>query len=168
MSAISKKNIQSSISIPSGLSNEFREELSRRIVEEIRDRTERGIDRNGKRFKAYSKSYKESLDFKNAGKSNTVNLSSTGDTLAELDVLSISNNSIIIGYDMDHEDAGKVNGIVTGEFGNSNPVTSGRDFIGLPDKVVRRLIAEISSEPEFTQTREESDSRIQSLLSRFF
>jgi hypothetical protein len=168
MSAISKKNIQEKISIPSGLTSSFKRELGERIIEEIRERTSRGIDQKGNRFKAYSPAYKDSLDFKNAGKSNTVNISATGDTMAELSVIDISDTYITIGYPLDHEDAGKVNGIVTGEFGNASPVTKGRDFIGLPQRVVSRLVAQMRTEPQFADKREEDNNRINSILARFF
>lgn len=168
MTAISKKNIQEKIPIPSGLSSRFKDELGARILEEVRARTGRGIDKNGKNFKKYSESYKDSLDFKNAGKSLTVNLESTGDMLAELDIISIGSTSITIGYKLEHEDAGKVQGNVLGEYGNDKPVTRPRDFIGLPSTVVNRIIAQMRTEPEFREVREDQDTRVKGILAAFF
>lgn len=167
MSSIKKDNLQTRIEIPSGLSESARTELGIRILSEVRARTARGIDANGKAFKSYSKAYKESLDFKNAGKSSTVNISSTGDTMADLDIINSNSSSITIGYSMDYEGAGPVNGIVTGEFGHSNPVTAGRDFIGLPQSVVNRLATEVQDDPDFEEVREESTSISRSILGRF-
>jgi len=156
---VSKVNIQESISIPSGLSDAFKRELGERILVEVRDRTARGIDKAGKPFKGYAKSY---------DKTGTVNLSQTGDTLAELDIISIGSTAITIGYPISHENAGQVHGIVTGEYGNKNPVTARRDFIGLPQSVVKRIVAEIKSEPEFKEVREDRDSIVAGILGRFF
>jgi hypothetical protein len=167
MSSISKENIQEVISIPSGLSTPFKAELGNRILEEVRSRTNRGIDKNGKQFKGYSPEYKESLDFKIAGKSSTVNLQSTGDMLAELSVVSIGAASIVIGYPTSHEDAGKVQGNVTGEYGNNSPVTSRRDFIGLPPSIVNRIVQEMKQEPTFREQRDSTNQAVSSILSRF-
>lgn len=164
-----KKNIQEPITVPSDLSSEFKTELSKRIVEEVRARTKRGIDKNGKQFKSYSKEYKDSLDFQLAGKSSSVNLTSTGDMLAELSVITIGDSSITIGYPLGHEDAGKVEGSVIGSYGQSsgNP-SKARDFIGLPKSIVDRLVAEMRTESRFQEDRSDREGRIAGILGRFF
>lgn len=165
---VSKKNIQEQITIPVDLSTEFKEELGRRMLEEVRDRTNRSIDKNGKSFAKYSKDYKDSLDFKIAGKSSKVDLQQTGDMLAELDVIVIGGSSITIGYPLGHEDAGKIEGNTIGSFGKpSGNASKARDFIGLPQKVVNRLVAEMRQEPEFQEVRSERDSLISNILGRF-
>lgn len=164
MSAIKKKNIQTRIDIPSGLTPEQRELLGEKIVDKIRERTKDGLSATGRPFKGYSKEYKESLDFKIAGKSSTVDLSSTGDMLAELDVIKNNNRYILVGYEKDHPDAGKVQGNVTGEYGNPRPVTRPRDFIGLPKKWVDILAEEVKLElPNF---EDEKKGVIANILSR--
>tara|TARA_B100001971_G_C18266422_1_gene593064 strand:+ start:1430 stop:1945 length:516 start_codon:yes stop_codon:yes gene_type:complete len=164
MSKIKKKHIQTRIDIPRDLTPRQRELLAEKIVRKIRERTKEGKSATGRPFKGYSKEYKESLDFKLAGKSDTVDLRSTGDMLSELDVLSINNRYIMVGYEKDHPDAGKVQGNVTGEYGNDKPVTRPRDFIGLPKKWVEILAAEVRLElPDF---EEEKTSVIANILSR--
>lgn len=165
---VAKSNIQETISIPSGLSTAFKEELGRRIISEIQDRTAQGIDKNSKPFKSYSKEYKESRDFKTAGKSSNVNLQQTGDMLAELSLIAIGSSSITIGYPVGHEDAGKVEGNVIGSFGKpSGNSSKARDFIGLPNKVVTRLVEEMRNEPQWAQQRTANDTLINNILGRF-
>lgn len=165
---VSKANLQETINIPSGLSPQFKEELGRRIVSEIQDRTAQGIDKNSKPFKSYSKPYTDSREFEISNKSNKVNLEQTGDMLAELSVISIGSSSIVIGYPVGHEDAGKIEGNVIGSFGKkSGDPSKARDFIGLPDKVVKRLIEEMKNEPQYREEREETNQIIQGILGRF-
>lgn len=158
MALKSKNNIQTRITIPSGLSEAARNELGLRIVTEVRARTKRGVDANGRAFKGYSKEY---------DKTGTVNLSQTGDMLAELDIISIGSDSILIGYDTSHELAEQVEGNTLGTFGQQTSTGKGRNFIGLPDKVVNRLATELSQDPEFEEQREESNSIFSSILNRF-
>jgi hypothetical protein len=165
---VSKTNIQETISIPSGLSVSFKEELGRRIISEIQDRTASGIDKNSKPFKSYSKEYKGSQDFKNAGKSGQVNLEATGDMLAELSLIAIGSSSITIGYDTGYEGAGQVEGNVIGSYGKSSGDSSkARDFIGLPNKVVIRLVEEMRNEPQWAEQRTANDTLINNILGRF-
>ena len=166
--AVNKKNIQERINIPSNLNEAQRIELGRRIIEESQTRTSKGIDKNGKAFTGYSKVYKDSLDFQNAGKSSKVNLESTGDMLAELDVLKINNDSILIGYELSDSLAGQVEGNTIGSFGqkSGNPKKA-RDFIGLPEKVLTLLIEEIKGDSNFGEIEEKKSSIIGNILKRF-
>ena len=157
MSAISKKNIQEVIPIPRNLSNNQKIELGRRIILEIQKRTKRGIDKNGSSFGNYAKG---------SEKSGPIDLHSTGDMLVELDVLETTNSSITIGYELDHPNAGQVNGNVTGEYGNSKPVTKARDFIGLPVKSLKLIIEEVRSELPAEGIESASNSLIDSILGR--
>ncbi len=153
-----KKNIQESISIRRSLSMNQKIELGKRIVEEVRDRTERGIDKNGKRFVPYSK---------DSEKKGTPNLASTGDMLIELDVINISGSSITIGYETDFSEAGQVEGNVIGSYGQSKGNSSkARDFIGLPQKVVNILTEELLNDPEFKEERVQRESIVSSILNR--
>lgn len=88
--------------------------------------------------------------------------------LAELSVLSIGFSSIVIGYPVGHEDAGKIEGNVIGSFGKpTGNASKARDFIGLPNKVVNRIVAEMRSDPQFREAREESNAIVNSILQRF-
>lgn len=154
-----KKNIQESIPVPRSLTELQKEELARRILVEVRDRTSRGIDKNGKSFPKYSKEY---------DKSGTPNLELTGDMLAELDIVNITGSSIVIGYDTGHPDAGQVEGNTIGSYGQPKANSSkARDFIGLPTKRVNLIIEEIKNDPDFTEIEEEKQSIIGNILGRF-
>ena len=77
-----------------------REAIGQEIVDYIVERTLSGKDKNNRKFAPYSKEYKESLDFKIAGKSKTkVNLRLSGDMLSSLKVLNHRSGSITVGYD---------------------------------------------------------------------
>jgi len=165
---VAKTNIQETISIPSGLTQPFKEELGIRILEEVRARTSRGIDKNSKSFKGYTTEYKASRDFKIAGKSSSVNIRLTGDLLAELDIISINSSSIVIGYDTGHELAGQAEGNTIGSYGKaSGNASKARDFIGLPEKIVNRIVEEMKQEPEFAETRAARSEAIDNILGRF-
>lgn len=152
--AVSKKNIQETIPIPSSLSPAQKQELGNRIIEEVQSRTKRGISKTNSPFPKYSKDYH---------KSGTPDLTETGDMLIELDIIKISDDSITIGYDTGHADAGKVEGQTIGSYGQSsgNP-SKARDFIGLPAKVINILVAEVKAdgEDESRSAAEDTASRI--------
>lgn len=154
-----KKNIQESIPIPTSLTEAQKEEVGKRIVDEIRDRTGRGIDKNGRSFPKYSKEY---------DKSGTPDLHLTGDMLADLDVLTITGSSVVVGYDVGHPDAGQVEGNTIGSYGqpSANPKKA-RDFIGLPKKVLKIIIEEVRNDPNFQETTASTGALIDRILGRF-
>lgn len=102
--------------------------------------TEKGVYKNGNKFAPYSKEYKNSTDFKAAGKSSKVNLTLSGDMLDDLKVLSIGSDYIEIGYDKGSDENGKVEGNRLGTYGNSKPVSAPRDFLGLTDNALKALL----------------------------
>lgn len=132
------------IPIPSDLSASERDELADKVVEFIRQRTERGIGvkRRGDgwvnvTFPPYSEEYIESAAFKAAGKSrNKVNLKLSGDMLAEFDVLSVSKGSILIGYQNGTENNDKAEG-------NAD---RGRDHLGISKTDLNMLIKQVRDE----------------------
>lgn len=165
MSSIKKSNVQKKIKVDPKLTPQQTQLLGRKIVDLIRERTSEGLGSKDEPFQGYSKSYKNSLDFKIAGKTNTVNLRQTGDMMADLDVLSIEGNTITIGYEMDYEDIGKVHGNVTGEYGNDSPVTKPRNFIGISDSWLEILTEEVLF--ELPQEQSERDRVVNTIFSRF-
>lgn len=95
------------------------------------------------KFAKYSKSYSESLDFKNAGKSRgEPNLTQTGDMLADLDYLDDKDtkDTITIGYEIGYGDRGKVEGNATGIRGANSDVVNPRPFVGITERDLNRLI----------------------------
>lgn len=149
--------VQRTFRVPNRLNASQREELAQAIIQEIFERTQRGIDKDGKPFKSYTKQYVESLDFRNAGKSRSnVNLTMTGDMLGGLELVSHSAGLITIGYkDIASETANKAEGNIIGSYGKKLPnAENARNFLGLPDDVVRRLAVSISSDTTSRNVRE--------------
>lgn len=111
------------------------------MIDHIVERTQRGYDKNGKRFASYSKSYRGSLDYKLARKSGVVNLTASEEMLGSLQELNDRSGSITIGYPKgDDELNGKVEGNRLGTYGNKKPVTKPRDFLGLTDGALKRIL----------------------------
>lgn len=166
---IKKSNIQQRIRLPSDLSVDQVRSLGNRILEQNRNNARNGIDGSGRSMPGYSSSYKESLDFKNAGKTSKVTLTQTGDMLAELSVIDYGIGYVTIGYTLDNPEAAKAHGNVTGEYGQQSSTGKDRPFIGIPPNQLERLIAEIRSETLDQRTTEEAsiDFNIRSILSRF-
>lgn len=106
------------------------------IVQEIVDRTQSGVDKNGKSFKKYSPAYKKSFEFKVHRKSDKVNMTLTGDMLGLLKVTKVKGDTIVLGWD-DETEAAKAFNHTTGD------TLPQRDFLGLPDKVIEKIIANI-------------------------
>lgn len=125
-----------------GLTQDQREEVADLIVERIVNRTvKEGRDRYGDKFPKYSDSYKESLDFKIAGKSKSkVDLQLSGDMLAALKVLDVTSRSVLIGYDKGAEENGRVEGNRLGSYGGDPNPKKARDFLGLTDDELRKIV----------------------------
>ncbi len=116
----------------------FRAAYGKRIVDRIIERTLDGIDRNGVRFTAYSKTYRDSDVFKIYQKNpGEVNLKLTGEMLASLKTG--GNGPILrvdlIGSENKAKAHGHVNGIRTRGGGKVK-----RDFLGLPDEELESIM----------------------------
>ena len=114
----------------------FREGVGQAVIDAIRKRTKENVDRNGSRFKNYSKEYSKTTEFKAANKSiSNPNLKLTGDMLGFMDIIDSSRNKIVIGWD-DREEQLKAHGHITGA--NPGPRVR-RDFFGLPQDDYNKL-----------------------------
>lgn len=114
----------------------LRQAIGQAIIDKIRDRTADNIGADGKRFKNYSKTYAESIEFLAYGKSKgDPNLKQSGDMLGFMDIIDESKNKIVIGWD-DSDESAKAHGHITGNVGVK------RDFLGLTDKEVKELRSE--------------------------
>lgn len=130
------------IDIPTELKPRAREELGDLIIEHIFDRTDRGLDKEGKKFPGYSETYQKSLDFANAGKSpGNVNLQLSGDMLAAMKLISHKSGSLIIGFDNGTPENGKAEGNILGTYGQDSPIRGKRrDFLGIQTRKLKELI----------------------------
>lgn len=135
------------VDVPSDFTPAMRESVGLAVAERIRVRTLRGIDKNGDQFVGYSESYKNSLEFRVAGKSgNQVNLRLSGDMLAALDVISNRSGVVTVGYERGSEENGKADGNIRGTYGQSKPTGKARDFLGLPKEEIERIISLVRRE----------------------
>ena len=152
------------IRIPIAFDLEGRQLIAEDILEFIRNRTERGLDKNNNSFARYSDSYVESIDFKIAGKSkNQVDLELSGDMMSALDIIDIRTAGFItIGYQRSEE-----NDKAAWQRNNLRPSFPKRDFLGITDKDLNKIISRYTYLLD-EQVREESKkrSRIQEEASR--
>jgi hypothetical protein len=134
---------QVKIPLPTPIADpDTRAELGDLIVERIFERTDKGKDKDGRKFAGYSKDYIESLDFKNAGKSKgNINLQLSGDMLAGLKVLASTRNWIQVGFERGSEDNAKADGNIRGTYGQKSPIPGkARDFLGITDKELEKIV----------------------------
>lgn len=153
-----KSNIQVRFSIPNDLNSKARAFLAELIMDKIRERTAKSLNKDGEKFPKYSESYKASLDFKVAGKSNKVNLELSGDMLASMSLVSHSIGYIVIGYETDSPYAGQVEGNQIGSYGK--PQGNGakaRPFLGLPQSILDVLITQARDEYGIELNNEENN-----------
>ena len=129
------------IKVPKELSEEDKLALSEDVIEYIRKRTEANKDNKGKKFPKYSKGYVKSLDFKIARKSEgNVNLTQTGDMLADIETLKIKEGEIRIGFERGSESNAKADGHITGWQGRSE---TKRPFLGFDSESEKKALADI-------------------------
>lgn len=121
-----------------------REAIGEMIVESIRERVQNnGTNKYGRALPGYSESYKNSLNFKIAGKSEgDVNLTLSGDMLGALTVLSHTKGSLLIGFENGTPENAKADGNIRGTYGQSKSVGPKRDFLGIPKDDLRAILAE--------------------------
>jgi hypothetical protein len=121
------------IEVPENYTEVERRAIATEIIDFIVERTQSGLDKDGKMFKGYSKSYKESLDFKNAGKNpNKVDLTLTEEMLNELKLIKTTKGKIEIGFDGRRNKLnGKVEGNIKGTYGQKKSTGKARDFLGI-------------------------------------
>jgi hypothetical protein len=117
----------------------LREAIGGAIIERIKSRAESGVDKNGNKFKPYSQSYKESLQFKAFGKSNQVDMTLTGDMLGTLEMVKDSPNQLVFGWEDETQNA-KAYNHTTGD------TVPKRDFFGLPKEEVEEIVSEFSED----------------------
>jgi hypothetical protein len=124
------------IAIPKEISKIEKLALGEDIIEYMRKRTEAGKDNRGGSFPKYSKEYMKSLDFKIAGKSSKVNLMQTGDMLADIEVLAIKDDKLVIGFEKGSLSNDKADGHITGWQGASK---TKRPFLGFEGSEKEKL-----------------------------
>jgi hypothetical protein len=126
--------------LPLVADNDFKREYGKRLIDDIEARLDEGKDKDGDKFTGYSKSYRESEEFKFWDKDKTVNLQLTGQMRAAMDVISTAGRTVTIAF-IDQEANDKAHGHVNGA--NYLPV---RDFWGVPNKSQKDIMMEMIRE----------------------
>jgi hypothetical protein len=126
-----------------------KETIGRKIIDKIIYRTKiKKIDKNNVPFVSYSKSYIQSLPFKIYGKiPSRVNLKLSGEMLASM--VTIDSSTFTIQIEMaDQYNNDKAHGNINGTYGQKKSTGKRRDFLGLPNddvvKIVKETINQIS------------------------
>ena len=125
----------------SDYSKEEREAIAIEVIERIVKRTKAGKDKDGEAFAKYSKAYKDSLNFKNAGKSSSVDLTLSGDMLDSISILSNRGGKVVIGFEKDSEENGKADGNIRGTYGQEKRVGPKRDFLGISENELDAILS---------------------------
>ena len=133
--------MKTKIKIPKKYNPDEREAIALDILEKIIERTQKGIDKEGNKFPGYSKAYKESLNFKIGGKSSKVDLTLSGDMLADMRLLSHKAGELTIGFENGTESNGKAEGNIRGTYGQKTPIAGkARDFLGVQKKELGEVL----------------------------
>ena len=128
------------IEIPKGYSPNERRAIARDIVDFMIDRSKSGKDKDNIAFPPYEKEYKESRDFKTAGKSSRVNLTLSGEMLDSIKLLNHSTTKLLIGHDKEDLDLnGKSEGNREGTYGGK-ATGKARDYLGITDKDLNKIL----------------------------
>ncbi len=117
----------------SGLNVIQKEAIASEIIQKIEERTSRGIDKNGSPFTAYSKAYRESTHFRDAGKSGVVNLEFSAEMINSMVFLpeESNGNNITIGFINGSEQNSRAQYIIEGHGRKGDFTQPTRDFMGL-------------------------------------
>lgn len=146
--------MKTTIAIPRGINPRDREILGDAVIEFIRMRTLNGKDKNNRKFAKYSKEYAE----RKGVDRDSVDLMFSGDMLDGLRLLSHSPGKIEVGYNADSELNGRVEGNILGTYGNSEPVTRPRDFLGIAKKDLSELTSGLNDIDDVQLTDESIDA----------
>lgn len=135
------------ITIPADYKPADREIVGQRIIRFVQERTRKGLDVNHDSFVKYSKSYKDSLDFKIAGKSSRVNLEQTGDMVGTIDILNHGRGFITIGFEKGSEENDKAAWMQE----NTQPGFPKRKFLGITQKDLKEIIESTPPKKELSE-----------------
>lgn len=129
------------INLPKDFDSTDRARAAELLVTKIIERTNKNIDAEGKRFKNYSSSYANSLDFKIAGKSqNDPNLQLSGDMLNSIQLIESASGYITLGFNEGTPENDKA---VWAERSDNGPV---RKFLDVRPNELAQVIAAVRIE----------------------
>lgn len=139
---MSQKDTTFTFQVPSNLSEMAKQEIADRVIEEIVARTRSGIGTEGS-FTSYTSEY-----IKEKG-SSKVDLTLTRDMLDFMEVISIGEDTISVGYSSSNPEQGKAEGNQLGTYGQSSPIPGkARPFIGLSPSRIELIITEVTAQED--------------------
>ena len=155
------KNIASeNIKISKSYSALERRAIARDIIEYIRDRTQQGKGKGGKKWSGsagrYSQSYQKSLDFQLKKNKGVVNLTLSSDMLTAIELLKNKRGEISIGVPFGAEEWGRAKGNILGTYGQSKPISGKqRPFLDLSASEVKKILAKYPLDEKRAQNIDE-------------
>lgn len=129
-----------------------REAIAIEVMDKIIARTQQGKDKNGNKFAPYSKGYKDSVNFKIGGKSSSVDLTLSGDMLDSMEIVK-NGPKVEIGYSAGNPERGKAEGNILGTYGQSKPTAPARDFLGIQESELDRILRKYPSGTQKAEQR---------------
>lgn len=151
------------IIIPKDFDSASRKLLAKNVIDFIKERTDKSVDVDGKKFHPYSKSYVESDNFQIAGKSKgDVNLRLTNEMMESIELLEDGPGYITIGFE---EGTDANNKAVWNERSDNGP---SRKFVGINDKDLEKVIASTRLDTGLTTEIDKAATSItDTILKRF-
>ena len=148
------------VAIPKRFGPTERMAIAQEVIDFIVQRSKSGKAINGSRFPAYSPGYRNSLDFKIAGKGSKVDLTLSGEMLDSIQLLSDKSGEITIGFDKsDTKLNGKAEGNQLGTYGHNTPLKGrARPFLGISADDLKKITA------KYPRAKDESIARAQEEL----
>jgi hypothetical protein len=142
------------VTIPDNLNTFQREELSQRIIQTIKERTNQGIGVNGQKFASYSSSYVNSLPFRIAGKSaSQVNLRLSDEMMDSLEVVDSGSGFITLGFT-------NASAEQKAEWNAASDNGPSREFLGISQSELDALLSDYTEESEETTVSESLVNRV--------
>jgi hypothetical protein len=144
--------IKKTVQLPKKFDEDDAFAIGEELINFIVERTRKGKGSDGAKFPAYSEVYKKSDAFIAAGKSNTVDLTLSGEMLDSLKVLEASQGRVVIGFDKSDPNNDKAEGNILGSYGGDPDESRARDFMALSDAEVSKILNTLAIETEDDQT----------------
>lgn len=135
-----QKQIKTQFLLPSDYSDDDANTVAEEVLNYLIERTKSGKGSDGKKFPGYSESYKKSLAFHIAGKTNKVDLTLSSEMLESLKILKASNGKVEIGYPKGSDMNGRAEGNIIGSYGGKPNESKARNFLELSAKELRNII----------------------------
>lgn len=154
------------VEIPKDYKPVERVAIAQEIIEHIINRSQKGFDVNNDPFPTYTKEYKDSKNFKIAGKGSKPNLTLSGEMLNNIELISHKSGSMLIGFDRgDSELNGKAEGNQIGSYGKkSGDPDKAREFLGISEDDLDDILKKYPKDDENKKTTRQKAIELVSTL----